>query len=80
MQPTIEILISSPVSGSEAAALRGIVTALRAPALILANFEVFRGGASHEIDFVVITEKRAELVELKNITAAVKGGVNGAWL
>jgi hypothetical protein len=79
MEPTIEILISSPLSGSEATALRDLVTGLRTPALILANFEVPSRGASHQIDFVVITEKRAELIELKNITAPVRGGVNGPW-
>ena len=80
MKPTIEILISSPLSGSEAVALRDLLFGISAPALILANFEVTCAGAAHEIDFVVITESRAELIELKNITAPVKGGVNGPWL
>ena len=79
MEPTIEILISSPLSGSEAAALRAFVEGLSGPALILANFEIQDGGSSHEIDFVVVTERRAELVELKNISAPVRGGVNGPW-
>lgn len=79
MTPTTEILISSPLSGSEAAALRDLVSSLSAPALILANFEISRSGMAREIDFVVITETRAELIELKNITAPVKGGVNGRW-
>lgn len=79
MKPTIEILISSPLSGSEAAALRDLAAGVRAPALILANFEIPRCGISREIDFVAITETRAELIELKNITAPVRGGLNGPW-
>ena len=79
MKPTIEILISSPLSGSEAAALRDLLIEINAPALILANFEIAFAGSAHEIDFVVITGSRAELIELKNITAPVKGGVNGPW-
>jgi hypothetical protein len=79
MKPTIEILISSPLSGSEAAALRDLLIGVGAPALILANFEIASAAAAHEIDFVVITEVRAELIELKNITAPLRGGVNGPW-
>lgn len=79
MMPTIEILISSPLSGSEAAALCDFARLLTAPALILANFEISCNRAAHEIDFVVVTEKRAELIELKNITAPIRGGVNGPW-
>lgn len=79
MTPTIEILISSPVSGSEALALRDFAASLSAPALILANFEISCAGAAHEIDFVVVTQTRAELIELKNFTAPVNGGVNGPW-
>lgn len=79
MKPTVEILISSPLSGSEAAALRDLAASISAPALILANFEIATGIAAHEIDFVVVTESRAELIELKNITGAVRGGVNGPW-
>src|SRR5580693_9002432 len=79
MKPTIEILIGAPVSGSEAAALRDLVSTLTAPALVLANFEVTHGRNSRQIDFVVITAGWAELVELKAITAPVRGGVNGPW-
>ena len=79
MKPTIEILIGSPASGSEAAALTEIVSAINAPALILLKFEVLRSGISRQIDFVVITAKRAELIELKHLTAPVKGSANGAW-
>ncbi len=79
MKPTVEILISSPLSGSEAAALRDLLASISAPALILANFEITTGNAAHEIDFVVITESRAELIELKNISGPVRGGVNGPW-
>jgi Nuclease-related domain len=79
MKPTIEILISSPVSGSEAAALRDLVSALQPPALILSNFELVLASSSREIDFVVITEQRAELIELKHFTCPVKGTANGHW-
>ena len=79
MKPTIEILISSPLSGSEASALRDLAVSLKAPALIFANFEVSSGSSSQQIDFVVITESRAELIELKQITAPVRGGINGLW-
>jgi Nuclease-related domain len=79
MKPTIEILISSPLCGSEAAALCDLARCLTAPSLILANFEVSCGGSAREIDFVVVTQARAELIELKNLTAPVKGGVNGPW-
>src|SRR4051794_28643663 len=79
MEPTIDIFISSPVSGSEAAALRDLERAGRAPALILANFEISSRGASHQIDFVVVTDHRAELIELKNLTAPVRGCLNGPW-
>lgn len=79
MDPTIEILISSPVS-SEAKALCDIVAALRPPALVLANFEVSSAGISRQIDFVVVTKQRAELIELKTFTAPIKGGMNGPWL
>ena len=79
MQPTTEILVSSPVSGAEATALRDLVFFLPPPALILANFEVNRGVDSRQIDFVVITPEHAELIELKNLTAPVKGDLNGPW-
>ncbi|HPT26068.1 MAG TPA: nuclease-related domain-containing protein [Bryobacteraceae bacterium] len=79
MQPTIEILIGAPVVGSEAAALRDLVSSLVAPALVLVNFEIVSRDTSRQIDFLVVTSQRAELIELKEITAPVKGGTNGPW-
>src|SRR5438132_2466905 len=79
MKPTIEILIGAPVTGSEAAALGNLVSLLQPPALVLVNFEVQNRGTSRQIDFLAVTSQRAELIELKEITAPVRGGVNGPW-
>jgi hypothetical protein len=79
MNPTIEILIGAPVVGSEAAALRDLVSSLVAPALVLVNFEVQSRGTSRQIDFLVATAQRVELIELKEITAPIKGDTNGPW-
>src|SRR4029077_14531953 len=47
--------------------------------LILANFEVPFGPASRQIDAVVITRRRAELVEEKALSGPVSGDLNGPW-
>jgi hypothetical protein len=47
--------------------------------LILANFEIPRPKNSCQIDFVVVTPTRTELVELKNLDGPVFGGENGHW-
>jgi hypothetical protein len=81
MEPTIEILIGAPVLlPSEAMALRDLVSSLRPPALILANFEIQNRSTSRQIDFVAVTLQRAVLIELKELTGPVKGGQNGSWL
>ncbi len=41
MKPTVEILIGSPVVGSEAAALIELASSLEQTAIILVNFEGF---------------------------------------
>ena len=79
MKPTIEILIGAPVIGSEAAALRDLLSSLRPPALVLVNFEIQNSGTSRQIDLVAVTLQRAELIELKEFTAPVKGRENGPW-
>jgi hypothetical protein len=62
MQPTVSILIGSPLSGVEARFLRQLHADLHGvQALILANFDTKR-----QIDFVVITPKFAGLLELKH--------------
>src|ERR1700746_2037879 len=81
MQPTIELLIGAPLKGSEALFLRQLYSDLgpHGRALILANFEVAQGSSSVQIDFVVVTSKRAELLELKCLTGPVFGTENGPW-
>jgi Nuclease-related domain len=81
MQPTIELLIGAPLKGSEALFLRQLYSDLgpHGWALILANFEIAQGSSSTQIDFVVITSKRAELLELKCFTGPVFGTENGPW-
>jgi hypothetical protein len=76
MKPTNTLLIGSPVSGYEARFLRTLYTDLEpVGALILANFHV----RSRQIDFVVVTETIAAILEVKNLTAPAFGGQNGDW-
>src|SRR5206468_5712095 len=53
------------------------LVALGAPSLILANF--FPPRNPHQIDFLVITPQGVCHVELKKLTAPVRGGINGPW-
>ena len=70
--------VVSWVGGVEPVDLKNVV-AMRCLRVVLANFELTPAGKSRQIDFVVITEQRAELIELKNLTAPVRGGFNGSW-
>lgn len=82
MKPTVEILIGAPLSGNEAYVLRQLVADLQnaLPALILANFEIPRQNASCQIDYVVVSPARTELVELKNFYGPLHGNENGRWM
>ena len=79
MQPTIELYIGAPLSGSEAYFLRRIHVDLagHAPCVILANFEIPHGKG--QVDFLVVTPQRAQLIELKCFTGRISGGENGPW-
>jgi energy-coupling factor transporter ATP-binding protein EcfA2 len=81
MRPTIDVYCGAPIEiESERNFLDTLCADLRArgvPAVILANF--FPPGKLYQIDFVVVTAQCACHVELKNLTAPVSGGVNGAW-
>jgi hypothetical protein len=82
MTPTVQFLIGAPIVGSEASFLRRLAADLKNQgdnALILANFEVPLGTASRQIDAVVITPRRAELVEEKALSGPVSGHLNGSW-
>jgi hypothetical protein len=81
MKPTIELFIGAPVTGSEASFLSKRYSDLvpHGRCLILANFEVVRNSTSAQIDFVVVTCKRAELLELKCLTGPVFGTENEPW-
>ena len=65
---------------SEAAFLRILVsdlTRLACDAVIFANF--LAGPRRRQIDFVIITERIASVVELKAFTRPVSGDINGQW-
>ena len=81
MQPTVELLVGAPLKGSEASFLRQLHSDLgpHGQVLILANFEIAQGSSSTQIDFVVVTSERTELLELKCFTGPVFGTENGAW-
>jgi Nuclease-related domain len=81
MQPTIELFIGAPLKGGEASFLRQLYSDLgpHGRALIFANFEIAHGSTSAQIDFVVVTSKRAELLELKCLRGPVFGTENGPW-
>jgi Nuclease-related domain len=77
----MEILIGAPLSGDEAYVLRRMASDLAGipSLLILANFEIPRPKNSCQIDFVVATPARTELIELKNFDGPIFGGENGHW-
>src|SRR5207247_17125 len=76
MKPTNVLLIGGPLSGQEARFLRTLYADLEpVGALILANFHV----GSRQIDFVVVTDQMAAIVELKHLPEPVFGRQNGQW-
>lgn len=80
MANTTTILIGAPLEGNEAAYLGRLCNVVAGrQALILANFHLTRGSDSRQVDFVVVTDDYAALVELKNLDGPIEGGVNGPW-
>src|SRR5262245_33345270 len=81
MKNTTDIFYGSPIEiPSEKAFFENLRKDLHdrgESALILCNF--FTPGVLAQIDFFVVTSKRAVHVELKNLTLPVVGGVNGSW-
>jgi hypothetical protein len=76
MKPATSILVGDPLSGAEARFLSTLVADLDGvEALILANFQA----ADQQIDFLVVTETYAALVELKNFPRPIFGELNGKW-
>jgi len=81
MKSTIDIYYGDPL-GVESEKiflerLRADLLALKAPALIFANFITPKN--HRQIDFLVVTLGCACHVELKQLTAPVVGGPNGPW-
>jgi Nuclease-related domain len=80
MKPTVEVLIGSPLSGEEAQFLKRLFTDLSGQdSLILTNFEITKAGKSRQIDFVVITNTHAQLLEHKALKGPIIGTDNGPW-
>jgi len=80
MKPTTEVLIGAPLSGDEAHFLTRLFSDLSGQdALILANFEITKAGKSRQIDFVIITNTHAQLLEHKALQGPVIGTDNGPW-
>ena len=80
MTPTLELFIGSPLSGEEARFLKQLVADFSGQnTLILANFEITKTIRSRQIDFVVITDDHAELLEHKNLRGPICGSDNGPW-
>ena len=77
MKPTTRLLIGDPLSGHEARFLRKLCADLKpVGALVLANFIA----GQRQIDFVVITESLAAILELKHLPQPVFGRQNGQWI
>src|ERR1700728_946447 len=80
MTPTLELFIGSPLSGEEARFLKQLVADFSGQnTLILANFEITKTIRSRQIDFVVITDDHAELLEHKHLRGPICGSDNGPW-
>ncbi len=76
MKPTVDVLIGSPLSGHEARFLRKLYADLEpVGATILANFYA----RQRQIDFFVVTDFHAALLELKGLPHPVFGHKNGPW-
>jgi hypothetical protein len=81
MNTTIDVYLGGPLEiDSEKAFLARLKADLGArgeSGLILGNF--FPPRKPHQIDFLVATRRCACHIELKGLTAAVQGGLNGRW-
>ncbi len=76
MKPTTTLLVGGPLSGHEARLLRRLYADLEPTGpLILANFHVDQ----RQIDFVVVTESYAAILEQKQFPQPVFGRQNGQW-
>lgn len=72
-----EIMIGARVAGVEALVLRQLYRELGdIDALLLVNFEVNH----RQIDFMVVTENYAAILELKCFRGPIFGDINGDWL
>jgi hypothetical protein len=83
MTTKIDVFVGAPIEvESERRFLSRLCADLKAKrqgAVVFANFLVPPQRPLHQIDFLVILERLVCHVELKNLTAPVIGGVNGAW-
>ena len=71
------LLVGEPLSGHEARFLRKLYAELEPiGALVLANFHA----GEYQIDFVVVTESLAAILELKHLPQPVFGRQNGQWM
>jgi hypothetical protein len=73
----LEIMIGAPVAGSEAMVLRQICRDIGSiDVLLLVNFEV----KHRQIDFLIVTNNYAAIIELKCFRGPIIGDINGDWL
>jgi hypothetical protein len=73
----IEIMVGAPVAGSEAMVLREICRDIGSiDVILLVNFEVNH----RQIDFLVVTNNYAAIIELKCFRGPIFGDINGDWL
>jgi hypothetical protein len=73
----LEIMIGAPVAGSEATVLQQISRDFgNLDVLLLVNFEVNH----RQIDFLIVTNNYAAIIELKCFRGPIFGDINGAWL
>lgn len=73
----LEIMIGAPVTGSEAMVLRQICRDIGSiDVLLLVNFEV----KHRQIDFLIVTNNYAAIIELKCFRGPIFGDINGDWL
>lgn len=76
MKPTVRLFIGDPLTGHEARFLRKLYADLvPIGGLILANFHA----GQRQIDFVVVTESLAGIIEVKHLPRPVYGRQNGQW-
>jgi hypothetical protein len=72
----LEIMIGAPVAGAEAMVLRQICRDIGSiDVLVLVNFEVNH----RQIDFLIVTNNYAAIIELKCFRGPVFGDINGDW-